>query len=124
MKISIGNIEQSVTEEELHKLFSAIGEVITIHIKRDKKTSTSLGYGSVEMSDELGQKAISELNGKELKGKALALVDSNELKKENSDHDKLKDKNAGNSKIHGSKASGTGFSGGMNRRSGGGGRGK
>ena len=85
MKISIGNLDQSVTEEELSKLFETIGEISSLTIKRDKKTRASLGYGSVEMEDSIAEKAISTLNGKELHGKAIVLVDSNQLKKESSE---------------------------------------
>jgi len=120
MKLSIGNLPQSFTDEDLKKLFSGFGEITHLSIKRDKKTGTSLGYGSLELPDENGLKAIESLNGKEIEGKKIAVVDSASLLSK--DSNKNKDK-ATSQKIN-QKATGGGFVGGAVRRSGGGGRGK
>ncbi len=123
MRVSVGNIPQELNEDELKKIFAEFGSVDEVHIKRDKKTNTSLGYGHVDMKDEDAEKAIEKLNGKEIEGKALAVVDAEQLQKD------FKEKNwdktqSNSSKINGSKAA-SGFGGaGTVRRSGGGGRGK
>lgn len=124
MRVSVGNIPQELNEDELKKIFAEFGSVDEVHIKRDKKTNTSLGYGHVDMKDEDAEKAIEKLNGKEIEGKALAVVNAEQLQKD------FKDKNweknqSGNTKINGSKAT-SGFGGANSavRRSGGGGRGK
>jgi len=120
MKISIGNLSQTVKEDDLKKLFSSYGDVTAVHIKRDKKTNASLGYGSVEIPDKEAEKAIKGLNDKEIDGKKIVLIDSEKLRVQN--QDKNWDKSSGTGKIHGQKSGG--FSGSTVRRSGGGGRGK
>jgi RNA recognition motif-containing protein len=123
MKISFGNIPQNWSEENVEKVFSAFGKSESIQIKKDKKLGVSLGYGSLEMEDGAAKKAIAELNGKEFEGKKIAVVDANELQREQEQKNKGK-ASASTGKIQGSKSVG-GFSGTtVPRRSGGGGRGK
>lgn len=118
MKISVGNLPQELTEDELKKIFSEFGTVQEAHIKKDKTTGRSLSYGSVEMEDSAGAKAVAALNKKEIQGKQIAVVDSEELKKEFEKKQSLKG-GTGAGKIHGNQAKG-GFSGGATvRRTGG-----
>ncbi len=122
MKLSIGNIPQTLKEEDLQNLFTPFGKVESVSIKRDKKTGTSLGYGSVEIADNAASKAIEALHGKEIDGKKMAVVDATQLS-DPQESDKTKDKSSLNPKVN-PKSSGGGFTGGAVRRSGGGGRGK
>jgi cold-inducible RNA-binding protein len=122
MKLSIGNIPQTLKEEDLEKLFAEFGKIESVFIKRDKKTGTSLGYGSVEIADDSATKAIDSLNGKEIEGKKIAVVSASTLAGGH-DSDKSKDKSSQNQKVN-PKSAGGGFTGGAVRRSGGGGRGK
>lgn len=72
MNIYVGNIAFSMTEDDLRQAFEAYGEVSRATILKDKMTNRSRGFGFVEMpSQEEGQKAIQELNGKEMNGRAL-----------------------------------------------------
>jgi len=72
MNIYVGNISYNLTEDDMRTAFSAFGEVKSASIIRDKMTGTSKGFGFVEMpNDEQAKAAISGLNGKELKGRAL-----------------------------------------------------
>lgn len=72
MKIYVGNMSYSVTEEDLKQAFEAFGEVASVSIIKDKMSGQSKGFGFVEMgSAEQGQAAISGMNGKELKGRKL-----------------------------------------------------
>jgi len=72
MKIYVGNMSYSVTEEDLRQAFEAFGEIASVTIIKDKMSGQSKGFGFVEMgSAEQGQAAISEMNGKELKGRKL-----------------------------------------------------
>ncbi|MCC6275633.1 MAG: RNA-binding protein [Leptospiraceae bacterium] len=126
MKISLGNLPQSLKEDDLKKMLSAHGEVVSVHIKRDKKTNTSLGYGNAEMASEEGMmKAITALNGKEIEGKKIVLVELEKLQAEH--QEKHWDKSNATGKLHPSNFSGFKGGGGPGnavRRSGGGGRGK
>lgn len=123
MKLSFGNLSQNINETELTKLFSEYGEVKNLIIKRDKHTGVSLGYGHLEMEEEAALAAISNLNGKEIDGKVLTVVDSSKLQTDHSGkYPKLSDTA---SKISAVKTSISNKNqGGMVRKSGGGGRGK
>lgn len=72
MNIYAGNLNYSVTEEDLEQVFVKYGEVTSVKIIRDKYTDQSKGFGFIEMAnDNEAQKAIDELNGTELKGREL-----------------------------------------------------
>ena len=72
MNIYAGNLNYSLSEEELEKVFSEYGEVTSVKIIRDKYTDQSKGFGFIEMADDAAaQKAIDELNGSEVKGREL-----------------------------------------------------
>lgn len=72
-KIYIGNVEYSVTEEELQKILEEKGlEVKELKLVRDKFSGRSKGFGFAEFeSDEAAQKAIEALDGQELKSRKL-----------------------------------------------------
>ena len=72
MRIYAGNLLREVTEDELRVAFEEFGQVESATILKDKYSDASKGFGFVEMpSKEEGQSAIDNLNGKELKGRAL-----------------------------------------------------
>ncbi len=74
MNIYVGNLAYSTTEQELSELFGAYGEVRSAHVISDKVTGQSKGFGFVEMSDnQAAETAIRELNGKQIKGRALKI---------------------------------------------------
>ena len=73
----VGNLSFRTTESELTALFKAIGEVTRVHVPRDRETSRARGFAFVEMpNDEEAAKAIAGLNGRELGGRALKLVEA------------------------------------------------
>lgn len=127
MKILFSNFPQSLTEEDIQKMFSEFGTVQEVIIKRDKKINVSLGYGSIEMkTTESAEQAIQKLNGQELEGKKISLIDSNSVNLQN-ENDKHAAKNSSgtNSKLFNQRTKGgSGGSVSTPRRSGGGGRGK
>ena len=70
----VGNLPFSATEDELRDLFSAFGEIQQVRIMTDRDTGRSRGFAFVEIADdEAAAKAISDLNGKELGGRALTV---------------------------------------------------
>ena len=73
-KLYVGNLAFSTTESALNDLFSQFGAVDSVRLISDRDTGRSKGFGFVEMStDEEAERAISELNGKELEGRALTV---------------------------------------------------
>jgi RNA recognition motif-containing protein len=82
MNIFVGSLPWSIEEADLRESFEAYGAVDTVKIITDKFTGRSKGFGFVEMpSDEEGQKAIDELNGATVDGRAI-VVNKSEPKPE------------------------------------------
>ena len=72
MNIYVGNLSSTVNENDLREAFQAFGEVSKAAVIKDKFSGESRGFGFVEMANrEEATKAISMLNGKDLKGRAL-----------------------------------------------------
>lgn len=72
MNIYVGNLSYSVTEEDLRQAFESFGQVASTSIIKDKFSGQSKGFGFVEMpAKEEAEAAISGMNGKEMKGRAL-----------------------------------------------------
>jgi len=74
VNIYVGNLLRNLSESELKEVFQAYGTVQSASIIKDKITGDSRGFGFVEMpNNDEAQKAISALNGKDLKGRALTV---------------------------------------------------
>lgn len=72
MKLYVGNLSFNTTNQDLNELFGSIGAVESSNIIEDRETGRSRGFGFVEMSSQAdGEKAIAELNGKEVDGREL-----------------------------------------------------
>jgi len=76
-KLYIGNLSFSTTEASLGDFFAQIGSVASVKLITDRDTGRSRGFGFVEMSSgDEAEKAISELNGKELDGRAISVSEA------------------------------------------------
>lgn len=72
MNIYVGNLSYRMTDAELKEAFAPFGEVKRAKIVMDRETNRSKGFGFVEMDDDVAaKKAIEELNGKDVGGRAL-----------------------------------------------------
>ena len=72
MNIYVGNLSFTTTEVDLKEAFQAFGEVQSASIIKDKYSGESRGFGFVEMPNkDEAEKAMSMLNGKDLKGRTL-----------------------------------------------------
>ncbi|MCZ6753056.1 MAG: RNA-binding protein [Acidobacteria bacterium] len=68
----VGNMSFQTTESELRSIFEPYGEITRIQVMTDRDTGQARGFAFVELADdEQAAKAITELNGKELDGRAL-----------------------------------------------------
>jgi RNA recognition motif-containing protein len=76
MKLHVGNLPFSVDDNEFKELFADYNaEEITLI--KDKFSGRSKGFGFVTISDdEVAQKAISELNGKDVQGRELKVSEA------------------------------------------------
>ena len=72
MKIFVGNMAREVMDDDLRQAFEAFGKVESATVIKDKFSGESRGFGFVEMpTASEAQAAISGMNGKELKGRAV-----------------------------------------------------
>ncbi len=82
MNIFVGSLPFSIEEADLRESFEAYGAVDSVKIITDKFTGRSKGFGFIEMpNDEEAQKAINELNGATVQGRAI-VVNKSEPKPE------------------------------------------
>ena len=73
-KLFVGSLAWATTDDSLSALFSQVGTVTSARVITDRATGRSKGFGFVEMSsDEEAQKAVAELNGKDLDGRAIVV---------------------------------------------------
>lgn len=73
-KLFVGGISWNLTEEELKEAFSKVGEVEEAKIITDRVSGRSKGFGFVTMKNpEDAEKAIEEMNGVELDGRAITV---------------------------------------------------
>jgi RNA recognition motif-containing protein len=74
MKIYVGGLAYSVTDQELEQMFATQGKVVSAVVIKDRYSGDSKGFGFVEMDDiKEGQNAIKELNGKDLNGRSITV---------------------------------------------------
>jgi RNA recognition motif-containing protein len=72
MNIYVGNLSRQTTEDDLRQAFEVFGQVESVNIVKDRFSGESRGFGFVEMpSKREAQKAIEEMNGKDLMGRAV-----------------------------------------------------
>jgi cold-inducible RNA-binding protein len=70
--IFVGNLNFGATEEAVRSMFEAYGTVEKVNLITDRDTGQARGFGFVEMSVNAdADRAIAELNGRELDGRAL-----------------------------------------------------
>lgn len=68
----VGSLAYATTDDGLMEFFSQIGEVERAMVAKDRETGRSRGFGFVTfVNQEDNQKAIDELDGKELNGRTI-----------------------------------------------------
>jgi RNA recognition motif-containing protein len=70
-KIYVGNLPFTATDEEVRSLFAQHGTVESVSLPTDRDTGRPRGFGFVEMSQADAARAIQNLNGQSLGGRAL-----------------------------------------------------
>ncbi|MBA4153056.1 MAG: RNA-binding protein [Flavobacterium sp.] len=123
MNIFVGSLPFSIEEADLRESFEAYGAVDSVKVVTDKFTGRSKGFGFVEMpNDDEALKAIEELNGATVQGRAI-VVNKSEPKPEGERRSFNNNRSGGGGGYGGGGNSrgGGGYSGGGNSRGGGGG---
>ncbi len=79
MKLYVGRLPYSTTDQELNDLFSQYGQVLSATIIIDREMNRSKGFGFVEMSDDQeAQTAMNQLNNSTLQGRTIIVNEANE----------------------------------------------
>ena len=79
MKLFVGNLPYTITEDEISEIFSAYGTVTSVKIVTDRETGRPRGFGFVEMgSDDEANEAMDKLDGSMETGRRLAVKKANE----------------------------------------------
>ena len=72
MNIYVGNLSHETTDDDLRQAFEAFGQVESATVIKDRFSGESRGFGFVEMPSKTeAETAITEMNGKDLKGRAV-----------------------------------------------------
>jgi cold-inducible RNA-binding protein len=70
--IFVGNLSFGATEDAVRSMFESYGAVERVNLVTDRDTGQARGFGFVEMTNGAeADKAIAELNGRELDGRAI-----------------------------------------------------
>ncbi len=77
MRVYVGNIAYSTTEDDLRELFAPYGSVDSVNIITDRGTGQSKGFAFVDVDGDIN-KITNQLNGTMLKGRALKISEAQE----------------------------------------------
>jgi cold-inducible RNA-binding protein len=80
-KLFVGNLSFQTTENDVTDAFVHCGAVEAVNIITDRDTGRSKGFGFVTMSEEDADKAIAQLNGSQLDGRALTVNEAKPMVK-------------------------------------------
>ena len=79
MRLFVGNLAYSTTEDRLRQEFERFGNVTSVAVVIDRMSGRSRGFGFVEFStSEEGQAAMNELNGTSLDGREIVVNEARE----------------------------------------------
>jgi RNA recognition motif-containing protein len=74
MRIYVGNLKYSITDDELREMFGAFGEVASADVIKDKFSGQSKGFGFVDMpNNSEADAAIKALNETVQDGRKLTV---------------------------------------------------
>jgi len=74
LNIYVGNLPKTTNEEAVKELFAEYGEVTEVKLIKDQYTGELRGFGFITMPSKAdAQKAMQEVNGKELEGRTLVV---------------------------------------------------
>ncbi|MCH8945346.1 MAG: RNA-binding protein [Nanoarchaeota archaeon] len=85
-KLYVGNLVFSVDNAKLKEIFASYGEIEDAIVIVDKFSNRSKGFGFVTFSnDENADKAISEMNEKEVEGRKLTVNEARPMEERSDD---------------------------------------
>ena len=82
-KLFVGNLSWDVRDEQLKEVFGEVGTVEEAVVIIDRMKNRSKGFGFVTMSsEEEAQRAMEELNGKEVDGRPINVSEAREERRD------------------------------------------
>jgi RNA recognition motif-containing protein len=78
MKLFVGNLPFTATDETVRALFSQHGTVEKVALITDRETGRPRGFGFIEMSNDDASRAIQALNGADFDGRSLKVNEAQE----------------------------------------------
>jgi RNA recognition motif-containing protein len=75
-KLFVGNLSFDLNQEQLTALFEEIEgiKVLEVNLIMDRETQRPRGFGFVKVeTDEMAEKAVAELNGREVEGRKIVV---------------------------------------------------
>ena len=103
MKLYVGNLDSTIDDAELQKIFSTHGTVQSATVVIDKFSGVSRGFGFVEMPDVEASNAIKALDGQQ-HGRSTLRV--NEARPQNGGPKRFGANNGGNRSSSGGRREG------------------
>jgi RNA recognition motif-containing protein len=78
-KLFVGGLNWKTTDDGLRAAFESFGEISEAKVIMDRETGRSRGFGFVSFPDDAAAaKAINEMNGTELEGRAIQVNEAQE----------------------------------------------
>lgn len=74
MKLFVGNLPYSVSDEDLKSIFEKFGTVVSARVIMDRDTGRSKGFGFVEMgSADEAKTAMEQLDNQDVDGRSIVV---------------------------------------------------
>ena len=81
-KLFVGNLSFQTTESDITAAFETFGSIESVSIITDRDTGRSKGFGFVVMAEaDAADKAIAQMNGSQLNGRALTVNEAKPMVK-------------------------------------------
>jgi RNA recognition motif-containing protein len=123
MKLYLGNLPFSASDEDIREAFSAYGTIEDLFIPLDRETNRPRGFAFITLADdEQARKAIEEMDGADLQGRNLRVNEAEERRPQGGGGGGGGGDRRGGGGGGGGGGYGGGGGGGGDRRGGGGGR--
>lgn len=79
MKLYLGNLPFSASDEDIREAFSAYGTIEDLFIPLDRETNRPRGFAFITLADDdQARKAIEEMDGADLQGRNLRVNEAEE----------------------------------------------
>jgi cold-inducible RNA-binding protein len=79
MKLYLGNLPFSASDEDIREAFAAYGTIEDLFIPLDRETNRPRGFAFITLADDdLARKAIEEMDGFDLQGRNLRVNEAEE----------------------------------------------